>query len=647
MLLSALILASAVQDVMIRRPFLSPIFSDHMVLQRGRPNSFWGWTDPGKRVRVAIENEGSEAISGPDGKWIVKVNPPKVGGPYQIKVTGPQSLTLSDVLVGDVWLCGGQSNMQFGVMGSLNGKEEIAASNHPQIRFTIVPTSMSFHPRDFVASPWKVCSPETIGNDEWNGLSAVGYYFGRELQKNLNIPIGLVHDCRGGSSGESWMSRPTLETQGGFSDALAKIDEATKTDHAEYAKNVEAWILNLDPGSKEDAWAQPDLNDSAWQSASLPASYGDLGFGWQQGVTWFRTEVDLPAQIPGAAATISLGAISDMDWTFVNGKRVGSTHEYAKNRNYEVPSSLLHPGKNQISVRVLNVGVSDGFMSPANAMTLKLGDGQIISLAGPHWRVNRGPNLWSGKGDFPYGLEGGMGTPTVHFNSMILPVAPLAVRGAIWYQGESNVGRSRQYIDVIQHVASDWRAAFQTQDLPFYQVQLANFESRAALPGDSVWAALREAQMTSSKLIPKGGLVTASDIGEAADIHPRNKQEVGLRLAKLALNQVYGQRQIVASGPAYRSFRVDGSQMIIQFSAAHGGLVFKGAELKSFSLAGADRKFYWASGKIVGNTVVLSCPEVSNPVAARYGWADNPELTLYNGAGLPAFPFRTDDWPVN
>jgi sialate O-acetylesterase len=645
MLLTALILASAVQEATLRYPFLSPIFSDHMVLQRDQPNTFWGWTEPGKKVRVSIAGESGAGIAGTDGKWVVKVKPPKVGGPYQIDVSGPSHMTLSDVLVGDVWLCGGQSNMQFGVMGSDNGKAEVAAASHPQIRFTIVPTTVSFYPRAFEPSPWQVCSPDTIGKDAWNGLSAVGYFFGRELQSKLNIPIGLVHDCRGASSAESWISRASLEKQGGFEADLAKIDQAIATGHEAYRKRVEPWVFKSDPGSINDAWAKPELDDSAWQVVSLPASYAELGFGWHVGVTWFRTDVEIPGPVPPGEVTLSLGGISELDWTWVNGTPVGSSYGYRTARNYKVPASLLKAGKNVIAIRVLSGGASDGFVSPADQLSLRLGDGSKISLAGAKWRVSRGPNLWSGQGEFPAGFEDDPHTPIIHFNSMICPVAPLAIRGAIWYQGESNVGRSRQYIDLMQRVAGDWRDAFKTELLPFFQVQLANFQKRASEPTESSWAALREAQTISSTKIPQGGIVTAVDIGNPDDIHPHNKQEVGLRLGQLVLNRVYGQKNPLPTGPTYRSYKIDGSSIRIQFDYAKG-LRAKADGLRGFALAGADHHFYWATAVIVGDEVVLTSPDVPNPVAARYGWADNPEMTLYNQNGLPAFPFRTDSWTV-
>lgn len=644
MILSALFLATVGQDAMIRYPFLSPVFSDHMVLQRGRPNTFWGWTKPGEKVSVTIQKNTGHAVAGPDGKWVVKVDPPAVGGPYSVVITGPEKRTLTDVLVGDVWLCGGQSNMQFSVAGALNGKEEIAAANHPQIRFAVVPTRMSFEPTEFTTASWKVCSPSSLGNDEWNGLSAVGYFFGRELQKDLNIPIGLVHDNRGGSSAESWLSYETLVKQGEFGGDVAKIDEARRTGHEAFGKQSLGWIQQVDPLSTTDSAAAADFDDHDWQKASLPGSWHDLGLDGHLGVVWFRTTVDLPESAIKGDAKLSLGAIAQMDWTWVNGVKVGATYEYRKGRAYSIPAGVLKPGRNVIAVRVLTYGFQDGFLSPADKLSLTLSDGSKVSLANDAWKLHRGPHLWAGP-EFPWEYDAGYHTPTIHYNGMIAPIAPLAIKGVIWYQGESNVGRSKQYIDLMQRVAAEWRNAFQVKELPFLQVQLANYLKRTDQPVESGWAALRDAQMKSASLIPGGGVATATDVGDADDIHPRNKQAVGLRLAKVALHQVYG-RSIVATGPRYRAFKKSGSDLRIAFDSVGSGLTVHGGELKGFAIAGSDHKFHWATAKIVGKEVVLSSPEVTDPVAARYAWADNPEMTLYNQEGLPAFPFRTDDWPV-
>ena len=650
MMILPAIIANAFGPELVRRPFLSPIFSDHMVLQRDTPNKFWGWTEPGEQIRVTVGEQSAVTVAGKDGKWSLKVQPPQVGGPYEVKISGSKSVVLRDVLVGDVWVCGGQSNMQFGVMGTVNGQKEIEAANHPLIRFSIVPTRMSFSPLEFTPAPWQVCSSATIGKDDWNGLTAVGYFFAREVQKQLKIPIGLVHDCRGGSAAESWISRPELVKQGSFGSWLESIDSeqlSLNAGKSKYFGELNTWLNNSDAGSKDSAWASIGFDDSAWDRVQLPASYADMGFPWHIGVTWFRKEVSL-SEAPGEDMALSLGVISGMDTTWVNGVQIGSTYSHESPRLYYVPRSLLKGGKKlSIAVRVLNRGYSDGFMSSPELMTLRVSDNKNISLVDSPWKVSRGPSLWSGKGNFPWGVEANYNTPSVHHNGMINPIAGLSVKGAIWYQGEANAGGSRRYINLMQIVAKEWRRAFENRSLPFYQVQLANFMKRQSQPGESSWAALREAQSISAKLIPNGGLVTAVDIGDADDIHPRNKRDVGLRLANLALRKTYGLKTTPFGGPELASSKADGSSIRLKFRGSNGALKLTKNDSAGFAIAGEDQKFVWAYAKLVGNEVVINHPSVMKPVAVRYGWADNPELTLFDSAGLPAFPFRTDNWPVN
>ncbi len=627
----------------LRYPFLSPIFSDHMVLQRDRPNRFWGWTTPGERIDLSISDRTASSVAGEDGKWGVEIDPPEVGGPYSVTVSGPTTVTLSDVMVGDVWLCGGQSNMQFGLIGCEDGPAEVAAADHPNLRFAVVPISTSLSRRDFISGTWQVCKPETLGTDEWNGLSAVGYFFGREIQQALQIPIGLVHNCRGGSSAESWISRETLEARGDFGDALKEIDESVSSGHRKSREMAEEWIGKSDPGSTREDWSSPACSDTDWNRVSLPGGYDELGLVGHIGITWFRTTFELPIGAPSEGAVLHLGGIADYDWTWVNGEMAGSGYGYDSDRAYK---AAIRPGRNTIAIRVLNVNFGYGFVSTSDRMFVELADGSTIPLSGPVWKMKQGVNLWSGSGEFPLGVADHFLPPALHYNGMIHPVAPLAIRGVIWYQGESNVGRSRQYVELMQTVASEWRRDFQTEDLPFLQVQLAAFLPRTAEPGDSSWAALREAQQISSVLIPGGGLATAVDVGDADDVHPRNKRDVGIRLAKLALREVYERDELVGSGPVFRSFSVEGSAIRIYFDHAEIGLVAKEGRLTGFAVAGMDRRFYWADATIEYDEVVLRSSAVAEPVAARYGWSDNPEMSLYSRAGLPAFPFRTDDWPV-
>jgi sialate O-acetylesterase len=470
--LLALVLASPARAD--DRPFLSPMFTSNMVLQRGIADPVWGWTSPGQEVSVRIHGKTARAVADADGKWMARVGPLPTGGPYTMTVSGPQNVELSNILVGDVWVCSGQSNMEMGIGNVNQAKEEIAAANYPKIRLFTVAKSVATEPRTSLSGKWDVCTPETVAAGGWNGFSAVAYFFGRELHRQLNIPIGLIHTSWGGTIAEAWTSAEALDTMPDFQNAVSQVNLMRRR---------------------------------------------------------------------GVTAT---------------------------------------PGNN--------------------------------------------PNV-----------------ATVLYNGMIAPVIPYGIKGAIWYQGESNAGRAYQYRTLLPTMINDWRSRWGVGDFPFYIVQLANFTPLNAQPVDSDWAELREAQSMTAASLPNAGIAVTTDIGDAADIHPKNKQEVGRRLALDALANTYG-KKVEYSGPAFRSMKREGNKIRLRFSHARG-LTARGGQLQGFSIAGADRKFVWADAVIEGDSVVVSSPQASSPVAVRYGWSNNPPNNLYNAAGLPASPFRTDDWP--
>ncbi len=616
-----------------------------MVLQRDIPNPIWGWTSPGATVTVSLGGRTASGVADRGGKWVVRIRPPRPGGPYTMAIDGPTHLKLTDLLVGDVWVCGGQSNMEMGLNAVKDGPAEVANSSHPEIRLAMVQRDTQLDPRPWTPVKWSVCGPDTVSKGGWNGFSAVGYFFGRELNKRLHVPIGLVQDCWGGTPVESWVSRPVLEKQGDFSAVLTRIDEAKQSNSAAYGQQMDSWLQKVDPGSKpESGWEAPGLDDSGWKPVpSMPASYASLGFDYFPGVVWFRGEIDLPGSLPGGDATLDLGAIDDLDATWVNGQRVGETYVYNKPREYRVPGSILRPGKNLIAIRDMCTGAGGGFTWSGDQVCLKLGDGTKLPLSHGVWRFATGPNWWS-QPAIPQPLENNQYIPTVLYNAMIQPIATLGIKGAIWYQGESNAGRAYQYRTLLPDMIGDWRAAWGEGDFPFLVVQLANFQTRAPQPGESDWAELREAQAMTAANVRNAGLASAADIGDAVDIHPKDKQTVGLRLALAALHTAYGQR-LPYAGPTYRSLQREGGAVRLRFDHTDGGLKVKGDRLAGFAIAGTYRKFHWAEARIEGDSVVVRSSEVSDPVAVRYGWANNPELTLYNGYDLPAIPFRTDDWP--
>ena len=624
-------------------PFVSPALGSHMVLQRDRPNAFWGWSTPGDRVTVTIKDKKATGTAGADGKWFVRLAPPKVGGPYTVHIDGSQHAILDDVLVGDVWLCTGQSNMEFGLSLENGGAEAVAAANDPNLRLFMAPHQTAFTPQPTNGGTWKVCTSETVAQEGWGGFSAVGYHFGKALRREVGVPIGLVEDCWGGTNAESWMDREAVAKLGDFASALSMVDRALAGGGTPYAKLVDDWFAANDPGSKPGSdWSAPDLDTAAWKAVTVPDGFGGLDLGGFDGTAWFRKEITLTEAQAIGAARIDLGVVDDYDTTWVNGTKVGGVGPQNAAESHPIPAGTLHAGRNVVVVRVLDTGGGGGFTSPADAMALVLADGTRLPLAG-EWQGRAGAALNVGT-PFPANVEGNPNVPTSLYNGMIAPELPLGVKGAIWYQGENNAGRAVQYRRVLPAMIADWRTRFGQGDFPFYIVSLAAFQPHKDQPGDDAWAELREAQALTAKDVPNSGLAMAIDVGDAADIHPKEKKTVGERLALLALHRTYG-KAVADQGPTYRSVTFKGNVARVAFDHTEGGLVPRGGPLGEFALAGADRKWHWADAKIEADAVVLTSPEVPNPVAVRYAWQSNPAATLTNGVGLPAIPFRTDDWP--
>lgn len=616
-------------------PFVSPIFGDHMVLQRDRLNSVWGWTKPGAVVSVAIGKMKSSAKAGVDGKWVVKVMPPKTGGPYTLDIQGPEKRTLSDILVGDVWVCSGQSNMEMGISMVQDAQAEIAAANHPKMRLFMVGRTTSLAHQQTLEGSWSVCSPKTVAQGGWGGFSASAYFFGRELQKKLGVPIGLVQTCWGGTVAEAWTSMEGLRPLKDF-DAYLNLNLAKlKPGAPSSADDLDAWCRKADVGSRE-GWSAKEFDHSAWPKAMMPADFNKIGLGEFDGIVWLRYRFKLPDPLPAGDHLLTVGGVDDIDTTWLNGKFVGSGTSVSVYRQFKVPTGILKPGENTIAVRILDTGGQGGFNLPAEHLNLRIG-GTLIPLGG-EWSYMKGADLKAG-GPLPPQIEGNPNWPTNLYGGMIAPIVPLAIKGAIWYQGESNVGRAAQYTRLLPAMITDWRKAWGQGDFPFLVVQLAGFSERHAQPVEDVWSELREAQYLATKAVKNAGLATAIDIGEAQDIHPHNKQDVGKRLALSALRIAYSQN-VKDSGPIYRATRIEGRELYVLFHHA-SGLSARG-KLQGFAIAGADKKFVWADARIEGDMVILSHPAIESPRYVRYAWDAFPHTTLYNSAGLPALPFRSD-----
>jgi len=619
---------------------LHKIFSDHMVLQRGIEVKVWGGADQDEKVTVSFNKQTVSTKAGKKGIWEVTLAPMTAGGPYEMEITGKNSLSLKDIVIGDVWICSGQSNMQWPVNRVQNAEDEIAAADHPDIRLFTVKRTISAAPREELSEgEWQICSPASVPE-----FSAVGYFFGRSLEEELKVPVGLISSNWGGTVCETWASRETIENFSEFADKLAELE---KTDveklYEERDQMRKEWKEKIDAndlGMKEK-WFLSTSVPADWQKMMLPQRWEDAGLKDLDGVVWFMNEVVLTPEQAAQSIFLHLGPVDNSDLTYINGTLVGSVEGRANEiRDYLVAPQVLKPGKNVISVRVTDYGGTGGIWGKPEELYYQTGKNKNISLAG-QWAYRIGLN------ELPkLELVGPNSYPTLLFNAMINPIIRFGIKGAIWYQGESNAGRAYQYRALFPAMITDWRKHWAQGDFPFLYVQLANFMQPKDEPTESAWAELREAQLMTLSL-PNTGMAVIIDIGEADDIHPRNKQDVGYRLARHALKTAY-QEDIVCSGPLYQSFKIEDDKIRVSFSNTGSGLVAKDryGYLKGFAIAGKDQKFVWARAWIEDNTVVVYNKTIKHPQAVRYAWADNPvDANLYNKEDMPASPFRTDDWP--
>ena len=624
------------------RPFVSPIFGDNMVLQREKPNTLWGWSEPGDIVRVEIGGNSSSGTAAADGKWLVKIQPPAVGGPYTVKIAGKQKVELHDVLVGDVWICAGQSNMQFGLAQARNAEEEVRNANHPQIRFFVVGQRAAYARADVPRGSWKVVSPATAGGR--GGISAVAYFFARKLEENIHVPIGLVQEAVGGIPAEAFTSPEGLRPLKDFDAGVAEVENRHRSGQPEYGNYISHWYDDYDAGTRGGAnWADPALDDSSWKTVTVPGTfYGDLGIGDVPGLCWLRREITLPATLPPGMARLYLGSVDKMDTTYINGHQVGGSSWVENPRLYFARDGFLKPGRNVIAIRLFKLSASRGFLGKPEELHLTLGDGTVIPLSGE----------WKGKlsvdgrppQPLPIGFENNPVMASVLYNGMLAPIVPLSITGAIWYQGESHEKLAAPYYNLLPAMISDWRRLFGQGDFPFYIVSLPVYRHRSEAPVDDGWTGVREAQSLAAKNVPHSCLAVTVDTGNPDNVHPIDKREPGERLALCALGEHYG-RDVVYSGPTLKSVERVSGTIRLHFDHVEGGLLAKGGELGEFSVAGDDRKWHWASARIEGDSIVVSSASVPNPKEVRYAWQANPKATLFNGAGLPAAPFRTDNWP--
>lgn len=611
---------------------LSPLISDGMVLQRHAKIRLGGLTAPGGPVRVTIGDVSAETVAGEDGAWSVTLDELQAGGPYEMVIAADEERVIRDVLVGDVWVLGGQSNMELPVRRTLDRlADDVHGVRLPHIRQFAVPQVYNFHgpQRDVSGGRWTAAT-----GDDVLDFSAVGFFFARSLHERYGVPVGLIQAAVGGTPVEAWMREETLRQIGGYEEELDRLkdDAWVAAVQAQDARRNEEWYrsLNERDDGMNHGWHREELDDADWETRDIPGSWRGGDLDGLYGAVWFRRELELPDEFAGMEAKLMLGTIVDADDTWINGVHVGSTAYRYPPRRYTVPAGVLKAGRNTIAVRVLTTH-STGEFVPDMPYKLVVG-GAEIGLAGA-WRCRIGARTerLDMQTFFQY-------KPAGLYNGMIAPLKDVPVTGALWYQGESNAGRPAGYRELFREMVRDWRETWGIGAFPFLYVQLANFD-----PGDddpASWAPIREEQRLCLS-VPNTAMTVAIDVGEWNDLHPQDKKTVGERLALGARRLAYGE-DVVFSGPLNSGVeRLDGA-LRVRFDHTGSGLVARGGELGGFEVCGADGRYVSARAVIDGDGVVVSSPEVPEPVHVRYAWRNHPaDANLYNREGLPASPFSS------
>ncbi len=618
---------------------LPALFADNMVLQQQSDASVWGWASPGEQITVvgSWNHHSVSTKANAEGSFIVKIKTPIAGGPYTLTIKGKQTIVLHNVMIGEVWICSGQSNMEFPLQGwppvapMLNSAQEIKNASHPNIRLFTVKRDIALSPQKNCAGSWSACDPASVAP-----FSATAYFFGRALYQKLKVPIGLIETCWGGTVAEAWTSGSALRKLGDFDSALNKLDslkpfvnKMTKQYNADEAAWQRASVFI------NSTLKNTHLDDASWKKMLLPTLWEKAGYPNLDGIVWFRKTINIPASWAGKALQLELGPIDDNDITWFNGNKIGATDGWMDPRSYTIPGDIVKAGKNVIAIRVADTGGNGGIYGAKDALNIHLAGSssdEAINLSG-NWKYK----IAFVKNTIPLVTQN-PNNPTVLYNGMIAPLLPFAIRGAIWYQGESNVGRGTQYAKLFPDMIQDWRNRWKEGNFPFYFVQIAPYP----YGGDGKKsAAIRDAQRRTLQL-PNTGMAVTLDIGDTTNIHPSHKQEVGRRLALWALAKTYGEKNMVYSGPLYKHMKVEGSEITLSFDYCDGGLVAKGGRLNDFEIAGADGIFVPATATIKGDKVIVFATSIKHPKAVRYGWSDNAEPHLFNKTGLPASTFITN-----
>ncbi|MFT3948541.1 MAG: sialate O-acetylesterase [Agriterribacter sp.] len=631
---------------------VAAIFGDDMVLQRQKPVKIWGESKNDNRFVVSFKGETKQVKPDRHGKWSVSFSPSEAGGPYEMLFSGEENFSFHNILMGDVWFCSGQSNMEWPAMSAFNGGYELKHANYPEIRDFHVEPNTSGTPQNTLASgAWQVCTPENTAS-----FSAVAYFFARNIHLTEKVPVGIINASWGGTLIESWASAESLVSHPDYREQIQKLvagrgtpqdfDSLQKRTAAQYT----AWENNIQQADSGylQKWYAPDYDVTNWSTLVAPGYWENQGLKDFDGVVWLRKTFDVPNSMLNRELVVNLEILSDYDQTFFNGKFIGAVGWDNGRRIYCVPASLVKPGANNITVRLFNKKGDGGFKSK-NATDLYIRE----LVESPHPLLIPLSGEWQYKPSLPVttippqpAAGPGHSMPTSIYNGMVYPFRDLALKGFLWYQGESNNSRAYQYRTLTGPLIEGWRKQFNQGDLPFLYVQLSGFGAIKSEPTGSSWAELRESQDAALQL-PNTGMAVTWDVGNPFDVHPPDKQTVGYRLAMEAERLVYGKSGIETS-PTYKSMVTEGNKVRISFNNAAHGLKTINNDVKGFTIAGADQKFVFAKAIIEGKDVIVWNDNISHPVAVRFAWTESPKesfgANLYNVEGFPVSPFRTDNW---
>ena len=622
---------------------LPAFFSDNMVLQQKKVNRVWGWADPGQLVQVDFLEKNYPAYADANGNWSVFLDAASAGKTGTMAVwAGETTFEFNNVAIGEVWVCSGQSNMEWRMdMLKETYPQELKTARNDNIRFMVVEKTLATSPqKDLpVSTKWTAVTPETVG-----ACSAVAYWYAKQLQKELKVPIGLIVTAWGGTPAQSWTSFEGLHDFSKYTqNFIDKIHPLKLEDMSrKLEEGREAFRRTME--AKADYMKQlvlPGFDDSQWKEMYLPKPWEAQGFPALDGIVAFRLSFNVDAADAGKEATLDMPAIDDIDSTYINGTFIGTMRQWDALRKYKIPAGVLKAGKNILVIKVQDDQGGGGLSDGAVKFAVTTGS-RTIELKG-----NARYDIIAVLPDLTGGFGALQQQPAVLYNAMIAPLLPLSIQGAIWYQGESNADNKADAIEynrLFPAMIRDWRQRWGQGEFPFLFVQLASFGAIQSQPADANWGYLREAQSATLSL-PNTGMAVTTDIGNPFNIHPVQKQEVGERLAAEAMRVVYGKPNLLSTGPQFSSFKIKGNQIILDFKNTGKGLLTTIGPLKQFAIAGADKKFYWAEAVIVGRQIIVTCKQVPKPVAVRYAWANSPvDANLYNKEGFPASPFRTDRW---